>query len=496
MRMRWIASVVGLIAFAGLCVMPGYASAATGPLSPNLDVGNASPRSPHTFDFNTGDSSGGGETITDYRLDFGDGRVQDLGTAVFASHSFGADGPYTVTLTITDSTGRTASVSRVVVAGGVYWQTGPFRELDTRTFPTDPSRGIGPRQVKELPIFGDGLLEGHTTALILNVTVTEPSTSGFVSVYPAGTPRPATSSINFAAGQTVANMVTVPYTGAVDIYNSSGRTDVVVDLIGSYVNEGAINSGLYTGITPTRVLDTRIGLGAPKAVLRANSVLKLPVGATPALQNKNVTAVALNVTAVGPSVAGYLTVYPTDQQRQPVSTVNFARGQTAANLTITPVGSDGLVSIYNPFGTINVVVDVEGYFSPTSGSPFVPVAPQRVLDTRSGLGAPAGAVGPGRTVALAVAGAHGIPAQVGAVLLNLTATEPSTSGYLTAYPDGTTRPSTSSVNFVRAQTVANEQIVGVGNDGKVAITNASGTTQIVADLSGYYAGVGPQTPAN
>lgn len=492
MRMRRIAWIVGLLVVAGLCLVPEQASAATPPLSPSLLVGDAAPTDPHAFSFDASESSGGGATITDYRLDFGDGGGTDLGTGTFASHRYGADGPYPVTLTITDDTGRTASVRRVIVAGSVYWRTGPFRELDTRTFPTDPNRGIGPGQVRHLPISGDGLLVGHTTALILNVTVTEPATAGFVSVYPSGSPRPATSSVNFTAGQTVANLVTVPYTGGVDVYNSSGRTDVIVDLVGSYANEGAVDSGLYTPVTPTRALDTRTGQGA----LGPNSVFRLQVGAVPALRNEQVTAVALNVTAVGSSTGGYLTVYPADEQRQPVSTVNFARGRTAANLTITPVAADGAVAIYNPFGTTDVVVDVEGFFSRFPGSPFVPLAPRRVLDTRSGVGAPAGAVGPGGTLALAVGGTPGIPSHASSVLLNLTATQSSTGGYLTAYPDGTTRPTASSVNFGPRQTVANELVAGLGNDGKLAITNAFGTTQVVGDLAGYYAGIGPQLAAN
>jgi hypothetical protein len=77
------------------------------------------------------------------------------------------------------------------------------------------------------------------------------------------------------------------------------------------------------------------------------------------------------------------------------------------------------------------------------------------------------------------------------VLLNLTATQSTTGGFLTAYPDGTGRPTASSVNFGIGQTVANELLAGVGTDGKLAITNGFGKTQVVADLAGYFAGAGP-----
>ncbi len=492
-----MAVVLVPVVLAGLGVLAGQASAAqspgaTGPLTPSLVINRNSVTAPHSFGFSGTRSSGGGATITDYRLDFGDGATQDLGTATTTGHTYGPSGPFTATLTITDSLGRTASTSQVIVSGDVYQVTGPLREMDTRTWPTDPTRGIGPGQVKELPITG-GLLVAHTTALVLNVTVTDPSTGGFVTVYPAGSARPGTSSVNFVAGQTVANLVTVPYTGAVDFYNSSGRTDVVVDLVGSYLNGVAgTNDGFYTGITPTRVVDTRAGVGAPKAVLKTGSVTKVSLLGVPGVVAGAMTAVALNVTAVGSSTGGYLTVYPDDQPRQPVSTVNFARGQTAANLTITQIGADGGVSVYNPFGTTNVVIDVEGYYRPLFGSPFVPVPPRRVLDTRSGTGAPMAPVGPGGTIDLAVGGVNGLPAQVSAVLLNLTATQSTTGGYLTAYPDGTTRPTASSVNFGVGQTVANELLAGVGKDGELAITNGFGRTQVVADLAGYFAGAGPE----
>lgn len=468
---------------AGLCTGT-VADAATGPLTPVLVVSRDSGQAPHSFAFSGTRSTGGGETITDYRLDFGDGVTQDLGTATTAGHTYGPSGPFTVTLTITDSSGRTAGTSQTIVSGDVFMDTGPMRLMDTRTYPTDPNRGIGPGQVDELPIEG-GTLDGHTTAVVLNVTVTDPSVGGYLTVYPAGSPRPVASSVNFTAGETVANLVTVPYSGVVDFYNAAGRTDVVVDLVGIYVNADGPD-GFYQPVRPTRILDTRAGLGAPKAPLGPNSVLNVSTG----VLSDGPSTVVLNVTATNSSTGGYLVVYADGQPRPDTSTVDFDKGRTAANLTITETDNAGEISIYNPFGTTDVVVDVEGSYTGT-GSPFVPLPPHRVLDTRTGVGAPAGAVGPGDTVDLAVGGVDGLPTQVTAVLLNLTATQSSTGGYLTAYPDGTTPPTSSSLNFGPGQTVSNMLMAGVGTDGGVAVTNAFGTTQVVADMAGYFAGEAP-----
>ena len=125
----------------------------------------------------------------------------------------------------------------------------------------------------------------------------------------------------------------------------------------------------------------------------------------------------------------------------------------------------------------------------TSGSYFTPITPARVLDTRDGTGVSAsGPVAADGVVKLKVAGVDGLPATgVTAVALNVTATEAMKIGYITAYPDGGTLPNVSNVDFKANQNVANTVIVEVGSDGYVDLANeSSGTTDIVADLEGYY----------
>jgi len=93
-------------------------------------------------------------------------------------------------------------------------------------------------------------------------------------------------------------------------------------------------------------------------------------------------------------------------------------------------------------------------------------------------------------VHLQVLGRGGVPASgVSAVVLNVTVTAPSRAGFITAYPNGTARPTASNLNFVAGQTVPNLVVVPVGVDGKVALTNGSaGTVQLVADVLGYFSG--------
>ncbi|SNT10970.1 hypothetical protein SAMN05421812_103204 [Asanoa hainanensis] len=125
----------------------------------------------------------------------------------------------------------------------------------------------------------------------------------------------------------------------------------------------------------------------------------------------------------------------------------------------------------------------------TAVGTYTPLAPSRILDTRHGNGAPTGIVTAGKTVHLQVAGRGGVPASgVSAVILNLTVTGSLGNGYLTAYPDGATRPTAASISFAKGVTRANTVTVAVGASGFVNIFQSSLGTHIVADVAGYYNG--------
>ena len=141
---------------------------------------------------------------------------------------------------------------------------------------------------------------------------------------------------------------------------------------------------------------------------------------------------------------------------------------------------DGPTGLGTPHGTAG--------FSPTTPGSFASLAPTRLLDTRIGLGAPQAAVQPGATLRLQVAGRGGVPASgAGAVVLNVTVTQPGQGGYLTVYAGGAARPTASNLNFVAAQTVPNLVVAPIGGDGTVALFNGSGSTvQLIADVAGYH----------
>ncbi|MEV1153782.1 right-handed parallel beta-helix repeat-containing protein [Micromonospora chokoriensis] len=238
----------------------------------------------------------------------------------------------------------------------------------------------------------------------------------------------------------------------------------------------------YTALTPQRVLDTRAALGVPGTVpipAGTEVVLALPqINGVPAA---DISAVVLNVTATAPTTAGFLRVYPDGTTLPDASTVNFVPGETVPNLVTVPMSNGNLRIRNTASGTVHVVADLQGYYS-ASGSGFRSVAPSRVLDTRSAGGS--FAPNTGRTVDLS----GRIPSGVTAVVLNVTVTEPTTSGVLTVHPYGTAVPMASNLNFVAGQTIPNLVMVPVVN-GKVSIQNvSSGRTHVVADLSGWFGG--------
>ena len=254
--------------------------------------------------------------------------------------------------------------------------------------------------------------------------------------------------------------------------------------------------GPLRAVTPSRVLDTRTGLGAPAGAIRAGSSRSLQVAGRGGVPAGGVGTVVLNLTAVKPSRGGYLTVYPAGSARPTTSNLNYPAGRPAvANLVHVAVGSGGAVAIYAGGADVHVVADVYGWTSNTGADVapgeglLQPVAPYRVLDTRSTV-----ALGPGesRTVQVGgTGGAAGVPASgVSAAIVNLTVTRPTASSYLTVYPGGQPLPSTSSLNFLAGETRANRAIVPVGPDGTITIYNRAGTSHVVVDVNGWYTGTG------
>ena len=355
-----------------------------------------------------------------------------------------------------------------VYTGGSFNAIPPTRVMDTRSGIGGGAGSLGPGQTRTLQVAGAAGVPSGATAVTVNLTVTNPSAAGYLSVWPAGAPQPTASNLNFQAGQTVANLVQVPLGsgGALNFYNSFGSTDVIADVNGYTAPTGAA----YTALSPQRLLDTRSSAG-PLGAGASVSVPGIPAGAT---------AVVLNVTAVNPSSPGYLTAYPGGAAVPTASNVNFQAGQTVPNRVIVQVGSG--VSIYNFTGSTDVVVDLDGYYGGGASS-FTGLSPTRILDTRS-----SGAhLGQGGVLTLqGTGGAAQVPAGAKAVVLNVTAANTFGSSFLTLYPNGTGRPIASDLNWTSGQVVPNLVIASVGAGGSIEVFNFQGSTDVIVDVLGYY----------
>ncbi|NNN22242.1 MAG: family 43 glycosylhydrolase, partial [Acidimicrobiales bacterium] len=256
----------------------------------------------------------------------------------------------------------------------------------------------------------------------------------------------------------------------------------------------------YVPVTPTRICDTRSSATIPPNyagdTLDSGQTLNVQVESASGIVPSEATAVVLNLTAVSPSENGYLTAYPYGIDQPATSSLNFSAGAYAvANMVVVPIGAEGKISIYNFQGLTDILADVEGYyvyesFMPPSTGTYYPVSPTRVVDTRKGATDPSTYAGTtlagGTQESFTVTGVGPIPSSgVGAVVMNLTATNTSSDGFLTAYPTGGTLPTTSSLNFGPNQSVPNRVIVPVNSSGQVTVY-ANVATDFIVDVSGWF----------
>ena len=263
------------------------------------------------------------------------------------------------------------------------------------------------------------------------------------------------------------------------------------DIVSPPPPPGATGSGApavpgdFVAVTPTRVLDTRSGVGQGGLIVPVGPKgrVDLQVTGVGGVPTTGVTAVAINVTGVRASQPTFLTVFPADAAQAGTSTVNLVTGETRASLVLPRVGPDGRVSIANEAGALDVLADVVGYYrSDTPAGRYHAIVPRRLLDTRL----------PGSTrlaresaVTVAVAGIGDVPAGATAVTINVTAVHPTSTGFLTASPSTAARVATSTVNYVAGQVVANRAVTGLTN-GSLSVFSGASAADVLVDVVGWF----------
>ena len=281
----------------------------------------------------------------------------------------------------------------------------------------------------------NGIPASGVSAVLLNVTAVGAGAPGpgFMSVIPKP-PRvgdvfndqgsygafPNTSNLNLESADPTPNLVLarVGAGGKIRIYNYLGPTHVIADVAGWFGTGGAHTDGTgFTGVVPSRVLDSRLGIGTPGRQFAAGETRNIRVAGVAGIPT-NAESVVVNVTMVGSPGSGYVTAYPTGGGLPNASNVNIVPGGVRANTSVVKVGTGGQISLYVAETNSDVIVDVLGSYGPGGGR-VTTITPERFGDSRCEQTVSAMA----RSRNIQIAGRGSVPANATAVIANVTAVE-------------------------------------------------------------------------
>ena len=450
----------------------------------------------------TAPSDSGSSSITSYTVTSSpDGKSCLTSGALSCTVSSLTNGQaYTFTVTATNDagTGPVSDASNSVTptgatAGTTYHAITPTRVLDTR----NGTGGLsGPFTNHAARTFTIGGLPSNATAVTGNLTVTGQTSGGYLYIGPVATNNPTSSTLNFPVGDDRANAVTVQLgagstLSVTFVASSNGPTaQAIFDVTGYFTTD--LSGATYHAIAPTRALDTRTGTGGLSGPFTNHAARTFAISGLPG----NTTAVTGNLTVTGQTSSGYLFIGPTATNNPTSSTLNFPVGDDRANAVAVQIGSSNTLSITfvapSNGPTAQVIFDLTGYFTAdTSGAFYVPIAPSRALDTRSGTG---GLSGPFTNHAARTFTVSGVPSGATAVTGNLTVTGQTSGGFLFIGPAANNNPTSSTLNFPVGDDRANAVAVQLGAGGSLSVTfvapSNGPTAQAIFDVTGYFVSAG------
>jgi hypothetical protein len=350
----------------------------------------------------------------------------------------------------------------------------PARLLDTRL----TGQSLGPASRLDLPVTGRAGIPADAKAVALNVTTVGSSSQTFVRVWPAGQPMSAASALNTDHARTTGAgvMVGIGGQGMVSIYNNLGSTHVVVDVTGYYTDAAGVGASYSPLLTGVRLLDTRLS-GGPMSDQERRTVQVGGVGGIPA----DASAVVLNVSSVMSTGAGNISAFPAGGPVPGTASVNHLPGQDVSNRTVVPL-TGGRLDLVLSGARAGVVLDAVGWFGPGATQNFTPIFPARAFDTRIG----SGPLAASETRAFSIAATTGLPSDAVAAVVAIAATQQTAPAtFVTLWPGGVARPTTSDLNTGAGRDQANLAVVPVTN-GQLQAYNNAGTVQLVADVFGYF----------
>ena len=418
----------------------------------------------------------GGTGVVITGTGFTDASAVDFGATAAASYSVSADG--TQITAVSPDSGSADSVDVSVTADA---QTSDISTADVFTYldmPTPP----GPQITSISP--SGGPISGGTVVTITGTNLSDPLLVDFgttpgtnVSVNAAGTVLTVTAPDSDLAGPVSIVVVT-----------AANASTPSADTTYTYAQP----TSTYNAVVPHRLLDTRrTGEGGP---FGAHTTRTLTIAGTDGVP-LDATGVLVNLTVTDTTAATQVSIYPTGGSVPTAPSDVVGKGQTIAHLEEVQLGTNGAVSIGNSAGSAQIVVDLEGYYTPGTGASggFVGLTPSLVLNTAAKSGG--GAIVSGKPRRLVVTGVGGVPkTHVAAVLFYLTSTGGTKASYATVWPAGTAEPNASVLNWLPKEGVTNLVQMDVGSGGAIDIANEYGSAQFTVVVVGYITGAGSATP--
>jgi SpoIID/LytB domain protein len=384
------------------------------------------------------------------------GRVYSV--SVVARSATGSSKAATALVTPTSKYGYQVSVPATVVFGGALARS----------------------TAKVVPVLGHAAVPSKGVSLVtLRVTARSTTGSGgWIHVAASGT-TPAVAQQSVPSTGTSTNLLMVaPGTGGAVTLEASTGVSVTVEVVGYQTLAGAVGQRVVP-VTPAFVTSGPVTTSVPLTALVAGRA-GIPVGAPAALLQATVSAGPTSTT---------VRLSPDGTAAHAVPVVTVPAGQTVTVPVVVPLAANGTVRVLGTGIGAYVSLDAQAYYLTDDGlagsGRMRALTPARVYDSRTAPTAPA-AMGPGTTLTVPVLGHGGVPASgVSAVVLNVLAYKPTTSGSVTVYPAGTARPSTRAVSYDHSGTVRTTVVVKVGAGGAIVVYLPWGGADVLIDVTGY-----------
>ena len=413
---------------------------------------------------------GGGTGVTISGTGLSGASAVDFGGVPASSYSVNSAG--TAVTAVSPGVANPGSIDVTVTAGGA---TSPVSTNDVFTYLKSSTGSPPPPPAVSAVTPATGPTTGGTL-----VTVSGSDLTGATSVHFGGV---AGTDLSVSASGTSLTVKTpaVLYSGPVPVTvtTPSGTSSASSAPQFSYVAPAS----QYHPLAPLRVLDTRrpgeggpFGAGVTRSLALAGRD-GVPTGAT---------AVEVNLTVTKPTAHTSLTAFPTGDPRPAAATMSAAKGETVAHLAEVPLGAGGSISIANASGSVEVVVDLEGYYTAGSGAGgrLVTLRPRQVVNSAATGGG--GPVRKGASRAVTLTGRGGVPTSgVAAVVFNLTATKTTANSWFEVYPTGARRVLASNLNWAKGTSMTNLVVAKLGRKGSVEIYNHEGSADFTIDVVGY-----------